>query len=230
MTPAIQRYLSGILLSVSALLLFAAPAISQDEDDEKDPVKLYQQGQDAHEKGDLKTALEFYDEALKIVPEFPEAEFQKGSALVSLGRLEEAESAFRRALELRADWTPPMSSLGALLVKTNRFPEAEKLLKQAVGLDEQNFPAFAALTDLYLKTKASPEVLRNLLARLQVLTAKMRPPAMIWVSRAAVERALGDSAAAKTSAGKALAVDPRNISALGERAEAFLALGDLLPL
>ena len=226
MTTAVQRYLSLIVLLVPVILFLAAPAFSQDDEDEKDPVKIFQQGQDAHEKGDLKKALELYNEALAIVPEFPEAEFQKGTALVSLGRPEEAESSFRRALELRPDWTPPMNSLGALLVKTGRFPEAEKLLTQAVKLDDQNFPAFAALTDLYLKTKASPEILKGLLARLQVLTGKMRPPALIWVSRAAVERVLGDYAAAKVSAGKALAIDPKNISALQERAEASLASSD----
>jgi tetratricopeptide (TPR) repeat protein len=226
MTAAVQRYLLRILLFVSAILFFAAPVISQDEDNQKDPVKLYQQGQDAHEKGDLKTALEFYNEALKIVPEFPEAEFQKGTALVSLGRLEEAEGSFRRALELRADWTPPMNSLGALLVKTGRFPEAEALLTRAVKLDDNNSPAYTALADLYLKSKASPEKLKSLLAQLQVLTAKMRPLASTWVARAAIERALGDSAAAKTSAGKALILDPKNLAALHERAEALLALGD----
>jgi tetratricopeptide (TPR) repeat protein len=211
---------------LTALLFLTAPVFSQDDDDGKDPVKFFQQGQDAHEKGDLKKALELYDEALAIAPEFPEAEFQKGIALVTLGRLDEAEASFRRALELRADWTPPMSSLGALLVKTGRFPEAEKILVAAIKLDEQNFPAFAALTDLYLTTKASPEILKGLLARLQVLTSKMRPPAMIWISRAAVERYLGDYAAARTSAGKALAIDQKNIPALQEHGEASLAASD----
>ena len=40
------------------------------QEDDKDPVKLYNQGQDAHEKGDFKTALKFYEEAIKIYPEF----------------------------------------------------------------------------------------------------------------------------------------------------------------
>ncbi len=226
MTRSARQCLSNIFLLLSVMLFITAPCFAQDDEDDKDPVKLFQQGQDAHEKGDLKKALELYNEALELAPEFPEAEFQKGAALVSLNRSEEAETSFRRALELRPQWTPPMSSLGSLLIKAGKFPEAEKLLTAALKLDEQNFPALAALTELYLKTKASPDVLKNLLARLQALTRKMRPPAMVWAARAAVERALGDFANAGISAGKALAIDPKNIPALQEHAEASLSLGD----
>src|SRR4051812_28736744 len=84
---------------------------AQGDDEDKDPVKLFNQGQDAHEKGDLKTALKLYEEAIKAYPEFPEAEFQRGVALTALGRDPEAENAFRRALALRADWHPVMLKL-----------------------------------------------------------------------------------------------------------------------
>ena len=80
-------------------------------------VELFNNGQDAHAKGDLKRAIELYERALKILPEFPEAEFQRGSALVSLRRVDEGEKAFRRAIELRSDWTLALSALGAVLVR-----------------------------------------------------------------------------------------------------------------
>lgn len=70
-----------------ALTLFcAAPrALAQDEedfgDDAPDPVKLLRRAQQAHAKGveqkskeDLQAALELYDQAIKLNPEFPEAE------------------------------------------------------------------------------------------------------------------------------------------------------------
>ncbi|MDQ6785416.1 MAG: tetratricopeptide repeat protein, partial [Acidobacteriota bacterium] len=105
-----------ILPLAFAVCLLSFNASAQEDETQKDPVQIFNQGQDAHEKGDYKTALKFYDEALKLAPEFPEAVFQRGNALLSLGQTDEAERAFRRALELRADWTLPMTSLGALLV------------------------------------------------------------------------------------------------------------------
>ena len=74
---------------VFALALVCAPhAKAQDEFDETaaDPVKLFNRAQEAHSKKDYERALELYDEALQVRPDFPEAEFQKASALVALKR------------------------------------------------------------------------------------------------------------------------------------------------
>lgn len=196
------------------------------ENENDDPVKIFYQGQEAHEKGDFQNALKFYDEAIKIAPEFPEAEYQRGSALLSLGKTIEAEKSFRRALELRPDWSLPMTSLGALLVQENKFSEAEKLLIRAVEADNQNYLAFSALADLRLKTKADSFVLKELLGKIQILTAKANPTAMIWASRAALENALGDSSAAKMSLDRAFAIEVENKYALNQRAEIALAEGD----
>src|SRR5690348_18018045 len=85
-------------------------------DDATDPVRLFERGQSAHARGDLEKALVYYEQALKVRPEFPEAEFQRGNALVSLGRLSEAEAAFQKAISYKKNWSLPYSALGALLM------------------------------------------------------------------------------------------------------------------
>lgn len=201
-------------------------SFAQGDKEPDDAVAVFNQGQDAHEKGDLKSAIEFYKKALNIIPEFPEAEYQLGIAFLALNQTIDAESAFRRAVELRADWSLPMASLGALLVQKNEFAEAEKVLTKAVATDEMNSPAYIALVDLRLKTKASTEVLRQLLEKLQILTSKMNPTASLLAARAALERNLGDKAAAKTSLTRALSIEPGNKAALGGRIEIALAEND----
>lgn len=213
----------AMFLAFSCVLVSNA----QNEDVNVDEaVKLFNQGQDAHEKGDFASAVKFYEEAIKTFPEFAEAEYQRGNALLLLNKPVEAEKAFRRALELREDWTLPMTSLGALLVEQNNFTEAEKFLTDAIELDDMNFLAYAALTDLRLKTKANADVLKTLLEKLKILTSKAKPTASVWASRAALENALGDKASAKTSLSRALSIDAKNKSALIERAEIALAEGD----
>jgi tetratricopeptide (TPR) repeat protein len=222
-----QKALSAFF-AVFLAFSFAAHVFAQEGDANVDEaVKLFNQGQDAHEKGDFAAAVKAYEDALKIFPEFAEAEYQRGNALLALDKPDEAEKAFRRALELREDWTLPMTSLGALLVEKNDFAEAEKLLSKAIELEDLNFLAYSALTDLRLKTKSSPEVLKNLLENLKLLTAKAKPTASVWASRAALENALGDQAAAKTSLSRALQIDAANKAALLERAEIALAEGDV---
>ena len=220
-----RKILLFVLLGLS-VFLFTSICPAQETDENTDPVKIFYQGQEAHEKGDLQTALKLYDEALKVLPEFPEAEYQRGTALLSLGRRDEAEKAFRRALELRPDWTLPMTSLGALLLQKNNFAEAEKLLTKAAESDSQNFLAYSALADLRLRTKADINVLKELLGKIQILTGKANPTASIWAARASLENALGDKTAAKNSLNRALEIEPTNKSALMQRAEIALVEGD----
>jgi tetratricopeptide (TPR) repeat protein len=218
--PATRRQ----FFSVVFIIFLCISANSAQEDAEtNDPVQIFNQGQNAHEKGDYRTALKFYDEALKIIPEFPEAEFQRGNVFLLLNKTDDAEKAFRRAIALRSDWTLPMTNLGALLVQKNQFVEAEKLLNKAIETDAQNFSAYSALTELHLKTKAKPEILKEFLTKLQLLTSKANPPASAWASRAALERVLGNKTAAKASLGRALAIESKNKSALMQRAEIALS-------
>ncbi len=222
-----SRLLFWLVLSLS-LAGAAIPAFAQDENSsDADPVEVFNKGQEAHETGDFQGAIKFYDEALKISPEFPEAEFQKGNALVSLKQFDLAEKSFRRAIELREDWTLPMSNLGALLVKQNRLTEAEPLLVKAIRLDENNFPAFVALTQIRLRLKASDESLKTLLNQLKALTdGKARTPASVWTARASLERHFGDNASAKTSLSRSLSLEPDDVYCLLERSELALAESD----
>ena len=135
----LSRFLAHAIIFFSLASLCVYPINAQTTSDsgatEDDPVQLFQQGQDAHEAGDLKRAVEFYERAIKLRPEFPEAEYQRASALLSLNRLPEAEKGFRRAIELQPEWSLPYTALGKLLTRLERFDEAETILSRARELD-----------------------------------------------------------------------------------------------
>jgi len=217
-----------IIFGFSAVISMTNVNYAQEEADDAqaEAVVIFNKGQDAHEKGDLQTALKFYDEAIKLAPEFPEIEFQRGNALLALNKSEEAEKAFRRAIELREDWTLPMANLGGLLVQKNSFAEAEKILTKAVELDAQNSPAYVSLAELRLKTKAAPAVIKELLTKLQSLTTKAKPTASLWAARGAIENSLNDKVSAKKSLDNALSIEPKNSFALTTRTEISLAESD----
>jgi tetratricopeptide (TPR) repeat protein len=222
----LRNLLFVFLPAVFILSLCSFCPAQDDGGDADDAVAIFNQGQEAHEKGDLAGAIKLYEKALEIVPEFPEAELQRGSACLSLGNLDEAEKAFRHASELRENWNLALANLGTVLVRKNQYAEAEKVLEKAIQLDDLNFPAFAAMTELRLKTGAKPEVLRALLDRLKILSSKANPTASILASQGALEGALGNKAAAKKSIDQSLAIDPKNRAALFERAEIALFESD----
>jgi len=204
-----------------------------------DPVKLFEQGQNAHARGDsanqpaektenYKRALEYYDEAIKVRPEFPEAEFQRANALVSLGRLNEAEMSFRRAIELKRNWAMPYSALGALLDRLSRETEAETFLRAAIRLDSSDIFPLRVLASIRLRANDPKEALQ--LATRATANGEAGP--VIWFVRALAERRTGDNKAALVSLNRVLELAPQNFDALMERAELHLsnhesALADL---
>ncbi len=221
-------------LAVSLALLFCASFTSAQTDattvafdeGETDPVKLFERGQDAHGNGQLEVALQFYEAAIKLRPEFPEAEYQRGIALNSLNRLPAAEQALRRATELRGDWALSWAMLGMVLVRSTRFDEAEQALDRALKLEPKNHIALSALMDLRLRTKAPRQSLQLLLKQLQDATASEDAPASTWAARGAIERALEDKVGAMASLDHALKLDPGNSVARTERAELYATGGD----
>lgn len=230
--PVIIARLRQFLVStiIIGFLVFSinSKGFSQNSDDPVDAVAVFNQAQDLHEKGDLAGAIKLYDQALRIVPEFPEAEYQRGVAALELGREVEAEKSFRRAIELRADWTLPMTSLGSLLVKKGLTTEAESILTKVLEIEPQSPPAIIALADLRRKSNSSPEVLQKMLTAITVLTSKAHPTASLWSARADLELALGKRSAAKTSIATALSIDPKYRGALFQAASFALADGDIV--
>lgn len=214
-TSRLVVFLATLLLLPLALTPRALAQTDDLSDAAADPVKLFEQGQNAQARGENERALEFYEGAVKLRPEFPEAEFQRGTVLMSLGRFPEAESAFRRSLELRKDWSLPYSSLGTLLIRTSREQEAEGLLRQAIKLDVHNDAALRALADIRLRAADFKEA-ADFATR---ATAETGAPASAWVLLALAERGLGNKAAARTDLDRAVEIDPANIAALVERAD-----------
>jgi superkiller protein 3 len=223
-------------LAFVAALVCAQRVAAQDDfdDDAADPVKLFNKGQDAHAKKNYEQAVELYDEALKLRPDFPEVEFQKAGALIALGRAAEAEKSYRRAMELRPTWALPPAALGLMLARTQgREREAETPLRRALELDAKNLTAAVALAELRTRSGDAAESL----ALWRRATELKADDASLWVERGRAERAAKDAPAALKSFARALELDASNVEARLSRADLYLesndkerALEDVRPL
>jgi len=212
-----------LLPFAACLVLFAVCSVARAQtvdvfgDDAADPVRLFERGQSAHSRGELEKAIGFYEQAIKVRPEFPEAEFQLGSALASLNRLPEAEAAFRRSISYKKNWSLPYSALAVVLMRQSRDKDAEPFFRQALTLDNKEPVALRMLSELRLRAGDSNEAL-DLAKR---ATANPEAPASAWITLAMAERANGNKTAAKTALDQVLANDPENVAALMERADLF---------
>ena len=225
-------FLKSFLLIATCLgLLFAGSTLrvaAQDDpfgDSAADPVKLFERGQGAHARGELEKAIEFYEQALKVKPDFPEAEFQRGNALASLGRLKEAEAALRLAISQKKNWSLPHSALGALLMRTQRDSEAEQSFRAAIKIDANDSVALRMLSEIRLRAGDKKEAL-DLAKR---ATAVPDAPASAFVVLAVAERANGNTVAAKATLDRVIGDEPANVAALLERADLLTEEKNLEP-
>jgi tetratricopeptide (TPR) repeat protein len=221
-----QSFLWAFALLFVALCFQFAPAQTEDPTDgETDPVKLFERGQNAHAKGDLPRALALYEGALKLRPEFPEAEYQRGVALAALDRSPEAEKAFARAIDLRKDWVLPISALGNVLARSARDKEAEPLLRRALQLGARDSVTLDSLSTVRARAGDKNEAL----ALSRTATDDDNAAASTWAWRGTMERATGNKEAALTSLNRALQIQPNYVVALKERAELRLDAADYSP-
>src|SRR6184192_1523095 len=135
-----QILFCGLILLAIALCFQAVRAQTDDATNgETDPVKLFEKGQDAHAKNDYKLAIQLYEAAIKLKPEFPEAEFQRAMALLVTNRKAEAIEGFNRAVALRPDWALAYSKFGTFLGSYGNDPAAaEPILRRAIELNPRD--------------------------------------------------------------------------------------------
>lgn len=100
---------------------------------------LYAKGQEASAKGDSKKAVEHYQGAIALYPEFAPALYEMGVQYLRLGELDKAADALKGALKLSPDETAPRLSYGIVLLQQKKYAEAETELR-AVLLKNDNLP------------------------------------------------------------------------------------------
>ena len=218
-----RRLLIGLIIVLCPILFSVPGAAAQTNVGQDDPVKLFERGQDAHAKSDFKTAIEFYDAAIRLKPEFPEAEFQRALALLFSNRKDEALKGFNRAVELRPDWAFAYARFGSQLSTYLNDPRnGEPILRKAIELEPDNEEALVALADV----RAAAGDRNEALVLSRRATSSKQATAATWRKRAFIEVGAGDPVAALASLDRALTLEPDNLGAIDQRAKLLLDLGD----
>jgi len=138
---------------------------------------------------------EFFQVTLEEAPQFFEAHYHLGIALMKLDRLEEAEQALRQCIALQGDepFSRAHSALASLLSSRGEFAQAEALARQGIARDpkpwqghyelaralfEQNRPDEAEKS-IGESLKRKPDYAPSYLLRANVFIRKRNYPALV---------------------------------------------------
>lgn len=166
-------------------------------------------------------ALESYDRALALRPDYAEALFNRGVTLQRLRRLPEAVDSYDRAIAVCADHAEALSNRGVALQDLGRLPEALESYGRALAVR----PNFAeALCNRGNALKALKRLDHALESYNQALA--LRPnDAEVLYNRGNVFRELGRLEEAVASYDRALAACPEHADALSNRGTTLEKLG-----
>lgn len=106
----------------------------------KKAVKEYEKGLDAEKKGEKDKAIEHYETAVKIAPEYYPAHNNLGTLYLGKSDFKSAEEQFRDAVRIDQNEAQSYFNLSNVLMLTGRVPEAETTL--AAGLQRRPDSAF----------------------------------------------------------------------------------------
>ena len=101
---------------------------------EREAVRMFAQGLEHHQKGELEEAVKIYGQALLLNPKLSEIYINMGVALRALGKLESSVACYRRSLVLRPDDATAYINLGNVLRQLGRLEVATAAHRHAVKL------------------------------------------------------------------------------------------------
>ena len=143
-----------IFLGVLSIQVFAVDVDKADmEDKEKflEALTLYREGLDLEESGSIKSARYKYDRAVRLYPNFPDAQYSLGRMDIQLGYYEEAIQALTKVLELEPDRSEVRGDLGTAYYAMEEYTKAVGELNGALRDNPDDTVAMYMLAKTYWK-------------------------------------------------------------------------------
>jgi len=117
--------------------------------------------------GQVPEAIEQFEQALKIKPDYAEAHNNLGDALLQTGRVSEAMEQFEESLKINPDFAAAHCNLGVALGKTGRAAEAMEQFEQAIKIAPGYAEAHNNLGNALVEAGRAPEAIEQFTAALK---------------------------------------------------------------
>jgi len=175
------------------------------------------------EQGKFHEAVQAFNKAIELKPDYADAYSNRGNALCDLGQLQEALESYEKAIQLKPDYADAYSNRGNALHKLGRFEDAVMSCEKAIQLKPDYAEAYSnrgnALCDLGKLQEAVESHEKAI---------ELKPDyAEAYSNRGNVLRELWQLKAAVGSYEKAIELKPDYAEAYSNRGNALCDLGKL---
>jgi tetratricopeptide (TPR) repeat protein len=168
-------------------------------------------------------ALENYDRALRLHPEYADAFFNRGVTLQKLQRLEEAVKSYDRAVAERPDYAEALCNRGVALQELGRFTDAIESYNRALVVRPNFVEALSNRGNALKAVKRLEEALESYDQALELRPGHVE----VLYNRGNVLKGLKRLDDAVESYDRAVSVCPHFVEALSNRGTALEELGRL---
>jgi tetratricopeptide (TPR) repeat protein len=183
----------------------------------KQAVNLAKQGDKLFLEGNLETAIQSYDEALKFKPDLAEVWNNRGVALTRLQRYHEAIVSYESAIQLRYNYADAWNNRGVALGKLNHYEAAILSYQRAIDLKPNYMDAWNNRGFALAKVQKYDEAISS-----YNQAAKIRPDFYrIWYNKARCYAVQGQVELALENLKRAIRLNPDACQKLVKRETDF---------
>ena len=127
-----------------------------------DAYEMNMKGLEALEKKQYDVALDYFDEALKILPDYDDARNNRGVVYYRKGVISEAEKIWEKLASEKPEYSTASYNLGLILLHEKQADAAARLFERAIRSNSKFTEAYVRLGLIYLQTGKKEKGLENL--------------------------------------------------------------------
>jgi tetratricopeptide (TPR) repeat protein len=146
-------------LKVSDLQTFSSLTAETQKNKRSAAERFYSQGVAQLSRDDYARALQFFERAVELDPNYPEAWYQAGFCYGVLNRHQDALKASRQAARLRPDWAEAYVNIGASSYALGQYKDAVDAYRQALRVDDNADTQYSLGLSLNRLNRTDEEIL-----------------------------------------------------------------------